>query len=344
MGYNFPTLGELIKFAFDAAGVLPRKHGEDDGLSTSEKKRIQKQLERLTDEEGSLTERSAELIHTLSYLVAGAISSEKANLAFGECAIDIFEVYNAVIRDDGTYLSKKDSILWFCRAYAVSRLAVSIQKHILRFNLSAEGFTYPPDPDWFLPTIDGDTIAWPLAKAMSWVYGVCDISRTHFHYPGKSTKTDRPEQQQNLDNASAWFNGKRIPSWPCLYWNFSRSLGRLQNSDNPAYQRDITERLYQSIFQVLFLARLSTYVCSVVKEIYGTEVLGKLLSQFKQQGVWLAPDIEEFVCVTTTYLNKNSLPSAAVDSIWMQFSERYWARFQERMVDLGRTLEHLLKH
>lgn len=123
MAYNFPTLGELVKFAFDSAGVLPRKRGEDDGLSEADKKRIQKQLERLTDEEGSLTERCDELIRTLAFLTAGAISSPKASFAVGECAMDLFDVYNSVIRDEGTYLTEKDSILWFCRVHAVPRLA-----------------------------------------------------------------------------------------------------------------------------------------------------------------------------------------------------------------------------
>lgn len=343
MSYNFPTLGELVKFAFDAAGVLPRKHGEADGLSLSDKKRIQKQLERLIDEEGSLTKRCAELICTLNDLVASAVYSEKVGFVFCECVTDIFESYRAVIVEDGTFLNKKDSILWFGRAHAVSRLVLSIQKHVLRFNLSAVGFSCPEENDWFLPEIDGDAITWPLAKAMSWVYAVCNISRTHFHYPGKSATTDSPEQQQNLDNASAWLNGKRIPSWSGLHWNFSRSLHNLKISNNPAYQRDITGKLYQSVFQVLFLARVSTYVCSLVKENYGIGVLRQLLCQFKQERALLSAEVEGFVSVTTTYLNKKSFAPAMADLIWMHDSERYWMWLRDKMIALGRDFEYLLR-
>lgn len=228
MNDNFPTLGELVKFAFDAAGVLPRKRGEDDGLNDTDKKRIQKQLQRLTDEEGSLTDRCGELIRNLGFLTAGAIPNAKVNLAFGEGVMDLFEVYNAVIRDEGTYLNKKDSILWFCRAHAIPRLALSIQKHALRFNLASEGFAIPPDPNWYLPTANGDEIIMPIKKAMSWVYEACGVSRTHFHYPGKSANTDDAELQQNLENASDWFKGERLPSWPGLSWNFARSFEHLE--------------------------------------------------------------------------------------------------------------------
>jgi len=344
MDYNFPTLGELVKFAFDATGVLPRKRGEVDGFDDAAKKRIQKQLERLTDEDGSLTERCGELISTLAFLTGGAIPNEKANLTVGECAMDLFDVYNAVIRDEGTYLNKKDSILWFCRAHAIPRLALSIQKHVLRLNLHSEGFTTPPDPDWFLPTINEDEITWPLAKAMSWVYEACTISRTHFHYPGKSTETDRPEQQQNLDNASAWFNGKRLPSWPGLYWNFSRSMESLQEQANPACQRTISKKLRESIYQVLFLARMSTHVCSLLRDAYGPAALQQLITQFKQHRTWLLPDIESFVSSTTAYIEERRVPSVAVDELWLQFSERYWVWFRDRFEDLAHTLDTLLKH
>lgn len=344
MNDNFPTLGELVKFAFDAAGVLPRKRGENDGLNDTDKKRIQKQLERLTNEEGSLTERCGELIRTLAFLTAGAIPNTKANLAFGEVVMDLFEVYNAAIRDEGTYLNKKDSILWICRVYAIPRLALSIPKHSLGFHLRSEGFSIPHDPNWYLPTVDGDEVDWPLRKAMSWVYEVCGISRTHFHYPGKSSDIDQPEQQQNLDNASAWFKGKRIPSWPSLYWNFSRSLEHLQSHADPLRRRQFSDNLRESIFLVLFLARLSTYICSLIRDNYGSVVLDRLITQFKQHRDWLAVDLDSFAKETTSYIDGAGVAPMAQDEVWMRFSERYWDWFSERFYNLVSELNNLLEH
>lgn len=342
MNDNFPTLGELVKFAFDAAGVLPRKRGENDGLDDADKKLLQKRLERLSNEEGSLTERCGELIIVLSYMTTGAIPNDKVNLAFGEGVMDLFEVYNAVIRDEGTYLNRKDSILWFCRAHAIPQLALSVQKHALRFNLASEGFTVPPDPNWYLPKVSGDEIVWPIRKAMSWAYEACGVSRTHFHYPGKSTDTDHAELQQNLDNASAWFNGKRLPSWPSLSWNFARSFEHLKNHSDGAYQRHFPEKLRESIFLVLFLSRLSTYICNLIKEVYGVVVLERLITQFTQHRDWLSIDLGSFAAETTAYIQGYTVPTIAIDTVWMEFSEQYWTWFRDRYADLAKTLAYLL--
>lgn len=343
MNDNFPALGELVKFAFDAAGVLPRKRGDNDGLNDADKKRIQKQLQRLTDEEGSLTDRCGELIRSLAFLTAGAIPNAKVNLAFGEGVMDLFEVYNAVIRDEGTYLNKKDSILWFCRAHAIPRLALSIQKHALRFNLASEGFAIPPDPNWYLPTINGDDIVWPIRKVMSWVYEACGVSRTHFHYPGKSVETDHAELQQNLDNASAWFNGKRLPSWPSLSWNFVRSFEHLEIHNDAAYQRQFPEKLRDSIFHALFLSRLSTYICNLIKETSGTVVLEQLITQFTQHRDWLSVELDSFAAETNAYIEGCRVPPTALDTVWMDFSEHYWTWFRDRYADLAKTLDYLLQ-
>ena len=216
MENRYPPLGKLIKFAFDAAGVLPRKRGECDGLTEKDKKLIQTQLKRLANEDGALMDRCGELISTLAFITAGTITSPKVNLAIGETAIDLLDVYNSVIKDEGTYLNEKNSIRWFCSYYAIPRLAISIQKHRLRFNIEAEEFVTPVDVDWFLPTIIEGQITSPLTKAMQWVYEICETSRTHFHYPDKIMDKECAEQQQNLENASDWLNGKRMPSWTVL--------------------------------------------------------------------------------------------------------------------------------
>ena len=181
MHASFVSLGRLIKFAYDATGVLPRKRAEQTGLNEKDIKRITKQLERLVDEEGSLTDRCGELIQTLSGELEGTIQNPKVRFAIGEGMIDLLDVYNHVVRDEGTYLSPKDSLRWFCGAYAIPRLVLSLQKHVLRCNIAAEGLIAPPETDWYLPDISGDSITWPLDKAMKWVYAHSQASRTQFH-------------------------------------------------------------------------------------------------------------------------------------------------------------------
>lgn len=341
MSCSFPTLGQLIKFAYSATGVLPRKYGEQDDLTESEKKTIQTQLNRLAEEQGSLAGPLGERIRQLAFIVAGAIKSQKVNFAIGESVMDLFEVYNKVVREDGTFLDERDSIRWICRAYAIPRLALSIQKHLLRFNLAAEGFVTPDEADWFLPTLTETGITWPLAKVMDWVYRTSNTNQTRFHYPDKGQQTDYAAQAQNLENAADWGNGKRLPSWPMLHRNFSMSMDRLGTIENPLYRRELPEALRESIVQALFLARVSTYVCDAIAQAYGPAFLGKLIDQFKRHSLLLAQELEEFRKGVAAYINEAQVPLESVNQVWFEASEAHWTWFCDRAEHLGNVLQTL---
>lgn len=329
MSCSFPALGQVIKFAYDATGVLPRKRGDQDDLTDQQKKTVQKQLERLIAEKGSLSTRLGGLIHDLAFIVAGTVENERVNLAIGEGLLDLFEVYNKVVCNDGTFLDEARSIQWICRAYAIPRLAFSIPKQLLRFNIGAQGLSFPGEPDWFLPTLEESRITWPLTKAMRWIYHVCDTTQTHFHYPGKNVREVYPEQQRNLENAADWSAGKRLPSWPGLRWNFSKSMDRLESIEDPSLRRDIPEALRESIMHVLFLARLSTFVCRAILDAYGPAFLGMLVNQFQRHSLWLAPELHEFREQVTAYIGQAGVPPESIDQVWFLASKAYWASFAD---------------
>ncbi|MBN9421736.1 MAG: hypothetical protein BGO63_03275 [Candidatus Accumulibacter sp. 66-26] len=341
MHASFVSLGQLIKFAYDATGVLPRKRSEKTGLNDKDIKRIQKQLERLIDEEGSLTDRCGELIQALAFELTGTIQNPKVNYAIGETMVDLLEVYKAVVRDDGTYLSPKDSLRWFCGAYAIPRLQLSIHKHALRFNVAAEGFLTPTEADWYLPTISGTSITWPLEKAINWAYKQCRSSRAQFHSPGKVVDQDDPESHQNLENASNWLSGEAFPSWPGLHWNFSRSIDRLVATEEP-YGRSVSEKEKESILYVLFLARLSTYVTKALHDAYGAEVLIDMVGRFKRHRDWLAVDLKVFKAETLTYIERYGALESASDKIWLESSDQYWRWFADRAQHCAMTMQRLL--
>lgn len=341
MHASFVSLGQLIKFAYDATGVLPRKRAEQTGLNEKDIKRITKQLSRLVDEEGSLLDRCGELIQTLSGELAGTIQNPKVSFAIGEGMIDLLDVYNYVVRDEGTYLSPKESLRWFCGAHAIPRLVLSIQKHLLRFNIAAEGLIAPPETDWYLPDISGDSITWPLDKAMKWVYAHSKTSRTQFHSAGKVIDQDEPEIRQNLENASNWQSGETLPSWPGLHWNFSRSMDRLVAAEQP-YQRAISAKEKESILYVLFLARLSTYVSKQLKDAYGENFLTKMVELFKRQRDWLAADLQKFKAQTDKFIEQHAVPEQEHSSVWFELSNRYWSWFSDRARHCGVTMQELI--
>ena len=342
MQASFASLGQLVKFAYDATGVLPKKRDEKTALTDKDVKRIQKQLERLADEKGSLLDRCGELIRTLSYELAGTIQNPKISLAIGDCCIDLLNVDNHVVRDEGTYLSPRESLQWFASAYAVPRLVLSVQKHLVRFNIAADGLIHPEDVDWYLPSISDDSITWPLEKAMQWIYEHCNTSPTHFHCAGKAHLESDTEMRQNLENASNWRRSQNLPSWAGLHWNFSRSIDRLVVAEGPA-SRAITAKEKESMLYVLFLARLSTYVTKQAYEIYGKDVLIDLLSRFKRQRDWLSKDVKILKTTTTNYLKQENIAQHDHDAIWFELSERYWRWFADRSSHCGKTLQSLIE-
>lgn len=345
--HRFPTLGQTIRYAFDVCGVLPRKRGEPDGLSEDDKKRMQKRLERLANEEGRLTENCGAAIEELGSIISATLASPKLALWLGEVSMDLFDVYNAVIRTEGTYLTERDTVRWFCRTHAVPRLVLSVRKHLLRFNVMSEGLLTPPEADWYLPTVTDEKTTWPLEKAMHWAYAVCDTNQTNFHYPGKNTRSARPEcpeQTQNLENAGSWRTGRRTPSWNSLHWNFSRSFVRLASVPDAKHRREIPEKLRTNILHVLFVARLSTDICRSISDTYGPAFLSQLVSQYQQHDAWLAPEIARLQEGLQGHLTTLAGRTGDTNRLWWELSEPYWKWFADRLLACAYEMQPLLAH
>lgn len=342
MHASFVTLGQLIKFAYDATGVLPRKRSEQTGLKEKDIKRIQKQLERLVDEDGSLMERYEELIQSFASELRSTIPNVKVNAVIGEILMDLFEVYQAVVCKEGTYSPPVDSVHWFCREHAIPRLALSIQKHTLSFNVTGEGFLLPPDADWYLPTISDTQIQWPLGKVISWIYAQYRISQTQFHRPGKVAMQDDPKGGQYLENASNWLTGEAFPSWSGLRWNFSQSIDRLNHAEAP-YRRQVSANEKESILYVLFLARLSTYVTKQLHDAYGIEALSDMLEQFKRHRDLLSAELKTFKDSTNNYVQQSGAKGADADRIWYAATNKHWQWLSDRALACGIAIQPLVE-
>jgi len=342
LNFSFPTLGQVIRFAFDACGVLPRKRGERDGMTEKDKKLTQSQLKRLADEEGKLLENAQAAIDVLVELLAGTVASEKAVIALREVLLDLFDVYHKVVCLEGTYLNNRETIGWFCRAHAIPRLVVSVRKQLLRLNLASEGLRTPSEPDWYLPTVTDEGVTWPLTKALYWTYEICETKQTHFHYPGMRAGSDCPEQTQNLENARQWCKGRSTPSWNSLHWNVARSFERLASAEGSNYRRDVSEALRKNIHVVLFVARLSTDVCKCIVEAFGTDYLAQLVAQFRRHDLWLAPDLDGLRQEVNRCRVEWIGAGFTVDEAWEEISEHYWQWFADRSETCSKEIQYAL--
>ncbi len=104
--YRFPTIGEIVKELFNAAGLLPQKHSLTSVIVCEKhKKSIQKSLERLAKEDSKIGEQLDDTLDILANILYELIEDEKFTLAFMASIQDVLEQYKDLVRGDGTYLS-----------------------------------------------------------------------------------------------------------------------------------------------------------------------------------------------------------------------------------------------
>lgn len=216
----FPTQGEVLQFAFDAFGVLPQKYELDEHFNETRKKSTQTALNRLANEVGKLDANLDELLTTFSYLVAGVLPPREA-LAFGDVFLDLFDTYRNALVTEGTYLTKSETAKWQMLERSAPRLAISLAKHLQRYNIASDGLLVPAPAYWYLPKRDGDHWAWPLEQVMRWAYDQAGTTILRFHCP---QNVDSAHPTKNLDSAKNWLAGRTLPSWSSLLNNFDESF------------------------------------------------------------------------------------------------------------------------
>ena len=336
---GFPTQGELIQFIYSAAGVLPRKRGLKDEIDEKDKKSLQKKLSRLAAEKGGMNDNFNELIKQLAYLITGHIPNQKIIITIGEMLFDVLEVYKAVQRDEGTYLDKKETMKWFLNTYITSRVVLSVSKHILRFNVKAVQLQFPNN-DWFLPSIQNDRVVYPLEKAMNWVYEICETTQKLFHYPDKSPSAEFDRQEQNLESAENWLNGKNLPSLSVLLANFNFSFDALENCEDPNFKKFISEEKRESIRIVLFVARGSTYIFKEILENYGTQFLTDVSNKYRSYSNYLKEETQEVIADIEAQIRAAQLNSNQTDEVWFEQIPRYFSYLGEKQINFARQFDH----
>jgi len=332
----FATHGELIKLAYEAFGVLPRKEASHDDIDETQKKAIQKQLARLAKEEGGLLSNFGQVIQTLSSILTAYLPSIQIMSAIGDPLDDLLDVYSRLVREEGTYLSKAETLRYFISTKAIPLLVVSLNQSLLKYRIADMGLDTPEDKFWYLPTVAEDgSLVLPLEKVMRWVYARCELSQTQFHYPGKNPQSDNNTLQQNLDNAIKWTRGARLPALPALFKNFEESFAALAQSG-----REIPKELQVSILVALMVARVSSYLAREITDAYDHQCLADVCQQFRDYALWIADDVNEFKAVLAEQIRQEKSREIA-QVIWFSGWDRYWDFFYARLRGAADTLQQL---
>ena len=331
---SFPTQGEVIQFAFDALGIMPRKHENDPSFNETRKKSTQKALQRLAVEEGVLDQRLGEMIQTLSYLVAGSIPPREC-LALGNILCDLFDIYRETLRNEGTFLTKSETIKWILLDRIVPRLPISVAKHLQRYNVAADSLIVPSDKSWYLPSKGADGWIWPLAKVMRWAYELAGTPINKFHWP-ESCDT----QEKNLESAKKWLAGLHVPSWPALFTNFNQSFDALGRVEAKQGRPDLSVTQKNSVRMALFVARVSTYISKAILLHFGDTVLEESCSRYQIIEASVDDEKQKVSRYVQQVIARNEIPSSEWDKVWLYVSTDYWVQFADRQYSVMQGLQH----
>lgn len=332
----FATQGELVKLAYDAFGVLPRKESTDADFDEKAKKAMQKKLGRLAEEKGHLSSNFGESIQSLSFILAGYLPSTRIMGAIGDTLADLHEAYNDLVRSEGTYLNKAETLRYFISIRAVSLIVMSLNQCLLRYKIEDFELDIPDDEFWYLPSIDENgKLIMPLEKVMRWAYKICESSQTQFHYPGRNSVSDHAALQHNLDNAINWTRGSAVPALAALVKNFDNSFKSMAQQG-----REISSSIQASILTALVLARVTSYVAREILRAYDASYLMDVCTQLRDYSDWIAEDVDEFKAAMKPVMQHPELPEAAME-MWLDASSNYWGFFFAKVHAAGDELQQL---
>ncbi|GJH29305.1 hypothetical protein [Caballeronia novacaledonica] len=321
---GFPTQGEVLKFVFDAFGILARKHTDDGKFDETAKKSAQRALNRLAEETGELDSNLGQLIKDFSYLTADVLHN-RAFWAFGDVFFELFDLYRHLLKNEGTFLSKVESTRFFLLDWA-PRVVVLITKALQCNNVAADGLETPPDALWYLPSESEGSWEWPLPKTMQWAYELAGTSIRGFHCP---KGCDEALLIKNLDSARNWLKGKSLPTWTSLVHNYNESFGELKKSRAKDGSTQLSEVQKQSIRTALFLARAATYIAKEVKKHFGDETLREFCKRASSIQVPLSSDAIHFKKTMHRLIVDEQIPEENWDDVWRSMSTQYWERLDD---------------
>ena len=108
---QFPSQGDLLKFVYNATGIIPSKSKFIIDVEIDNKS-LHKSLNRLAREEGDFLKSFEEHANEFRSAIYGLFSNTMYSDTLSDPLIEIFQVYTQTVLTDHTYLEKKESLLY----------------------------------------------------------------------------------------------------------------------------------------------------------------------------------------------------------------------------------------
>lgn len=285
---ELPALGEVFKLVFELSGLLANKYNHSQVIDDEKRKKtIQKQLQRLARGEGNVESLYNDLRNQLYKLLSETIAQPNVVAAALASFDSIYHSIQNTLKEQHTYLTKKETAKWLIECGIGDALVLNAQKHALLNNIPYSSLRVPHIQEWWAPHFNISKTQWSLERVWRWIYEETGTSHTRFHCPDG----ENPIGKQNLENASRWFNRGRLPSWSELQNNLKVSAQLLEECGNNRYRRTISPELKSNFETVLFFARFATAAWIKLQEEFGEAFTRHLATRMKSQSRRLRKEI-----------------------------------------------------
>lgn len=266
---EFPSQGDLIKFTYDALGIIPCKSEQILDLKI-ENKSLQRSLQRLANEDSSnFLENLDTHIQALIQVITDLFPSYQLQNSLLDTLKEVFQCYLGTILDNHTYLEKKKSFEFIIFSTLLPRLPISILKHKESYADYFKKSHTPKDLYWFLGSEDLS----PLSYIMQWIYNSENLAHEEFHtlLPSQLKNKEDNQDEKDIWNTQKWLNNQSLPALSNIKAVFTRAF----------VSHSISLEKQETYLFFLTIARFCTYCIQEIKEIYGLETLGIIVTKLR---------------------------------------------------------------
>lgn len=142
----FATHGDVLKFLYAAFGILPRKEAHCADFDETDKKTLQTRLARLAKEKGGLHDNYQSAADRFRDLLRAYLPTPGHAEEVSMTLYDLDAVYAAMIREEGTYLPRRESLQYFISMKAIPHFVLALNRSLLVTGAYAPDGVWSADP------------------------------------------------------------------------------------------------------------------------------------------------------------------------------------------------------
>ena len=328
---QFPSQGDLLKFVYNATGIVPSKNQFIIDTEINDKS-LHKRLTRVAREEGDFLKNFDENTNELRSAIYSLFINDMYSGTLFDPLIEIFHTYNHTTLTNHTYLEKKESLYYLISKVFLHRATLSIFKYKQYYSAFFDTSISPINTFWYLEY--KDTTA--LATVIKWIYTCEDKSQEEFHNTIYNETNETFDQvEKDLANAKNWTSTVvKLPSFSNILDVFDRAF-RFHNIDEDKRQKYIL---------FLLIARFSTYCLKHMYDNYKEEEITELLSKLKYYSKSIDSDFQRIFSAVNNDKNYQTTHielQETIDKGWLKVAlvDRFFDNCMESAESIAKDLE-----